>query len=141
MKPWARDPAFYASVWTFQSDTPAHEGPTHHALVELWTYSFPLSEQAEAKLAGELRTIPPLLAQARENLVGNARELWLSGIDNIRSQAATLQKLAESTPNAGEELKTGSMVKIVSALCCDSQRRHRRPGPFTRTGWRSRRPR
>ena len=47
LKPWARDPAFYQSVWTYQSDTPAHEGPTHHALVELWTYDFPLSAAEE----------------------------------------------------------------------------------------------
>ena len=40
LQPWARDPAFYKSIWTGQSDTPAHEGPTHHAVVELWTYSF-----------------------------------------------------------------------------------------------------
>ncbi|MCG8604238.1 hypothetical protein MJD09_04460, partial [bacterium] len=33
LKPWERDPAFYTSVWSYQSDTPAHEGPTHHALV------------------------------------------------------------------------------------------------------------
>ncbi|MEL6548524.1 MAG: hypothetical protein AAFQ82_28125, partial [Myxococcota bacterium] len=31
LKPWERDPAFYTSVWTYQSDVPAHEGPTHHA--------------------------------------------------------------------------------------------------------------
>lgn len=105
LKPWARDPAFYASVWTYQSDTPAHEGPTHHALVELWTYSFPLSTEAEARLAGELRSIPPLLAQARENLVGNARELWLAGIGNIRDQAVALAELAEKTAGNGNELK------------------------------------
>ena len=29
LQPWARDPAFYKSIWTEQSDTPAHEGPTH----------------------------------------------------------------------------------------------------------------
>ena len=51
LKPWERDPAFYASVFTAQSDTPAHEGPTHHALVELWTYSFPLTPEAAKKLA------------------------------------------------------------------------------------------
>ncbi|MEM7357070.1 MAG: DUF885 family protein, partial [Acidobacteriota bacterium] len=105
LRPWARDPAFYASVWTYQSDTPAHEGPTHHALVELWTYSFPLSAAAAAKLAGELRTIPPLLAQARRNLVGKARELWLAGIGNIRHQAAALDDLAGKTAAAGPELR------------------------------------
>ena len=54
LQPWARDPAFYKSVFTEQSDTPAHEGPSNHALVELWTYSFPLTPEAEQKLSGEL---------------------------------------------------------------------------------------
>lgn len=58
LQPWARDPAFYKSIWTGQSDTPEHEGPTHHAVVELWTYRFPLSPADETKLTGELRTIP-----------------------------------------------------------------------------------
>ncbi len=104
LRPWARDPAFYASVWTYQSDTPAHEGPTHHALVELWTYDFPLSPTAAAKLTEELRTIPPLLAQARQNLVGNARELWVSGIDNLRDQAKTLEFLRANNRDAGQAL-------------------------------------
>ena len=37
LQPWTRDPAFYQSVWTEQSDTPEHEGPAHHDIVELWT--------------------------------------------------------------------------------------------------------
>jgi hypothetical protein len=49
LQPWARDPAFYKSIWTGQSDTPAHEGPTHHAVVELWTYTFPLSAADSAR--------------------------------------------------------------------------------------------
>ena len=105
LKPWARDPAFYASVWTYQSDTPAHEGPTHHALIELWTYEFPLSKAAEAKLTAELETVPPLLEQARENLVGNARELWLAGIDNIRDQNAALEDLKSKTASSGEDYR------------------------------------
>ncbi len=114
LKPWARDPAYYASVWTYQSDTPAHEGPTHHALVELWTYDFPLSAEAEDKLAGELRTIPPLLEQARRNLVGNARELWESGIGNIRDQAEALRGLEAEVGNAGDALK-GALGAALAA--------------------------
>ncbi len=101
LRPWARDPAFYQSVWTYQSDTPAHEGPTHHALVELWTYRFPLSEAAATQLAAELATIPPLLARARTNLVGNARELWVAGTGNLRDQLAALEALAPSLAGAG----------------------------------------
>jgi hypothetical protein len=39
LQPWARDPAFYASVRTAESDTPAEEGPTIHRAVRLWKYS------------------------------------------------------------------------------------------------------
>ena len=93
LKPWARDPAFYRSVWTEQSDTPAHEGPTHHAVIELWTYKFPLSAPAAAKLTEELRTIPPLLTQARANLTGNARDLWITGAGTMREQVDDLKDL------------------------------------------------
>lgn len=116
LRPWARDPAFYVSVWTDQSDTPAHEGPTHHALAELWTYSFPLSAAAEAKLAGELRTVPPLLAQARENLVGNARDLWQAGIRSLREQAAALEDLRSKTAGAGEELVSAIAAAHAASL-------------------------
>jgi hypothetical protein len=104
LKPWERDPAFYASVFTDQSDTPAHEGPTHHALVELWTYSFPLTPSAQTKLGVELKTVPPLLAQARLNLVGNARDLWITGIGSMRKQGEALDKLVEQTQSASPEV-------------------------------------
>lgn len=112
LRPWARDPAFYLSVWTEQSDTPAHEGPTHHAVIDLWTYTFPLKAADEAKLAAGLRTIPPLLRQARQNLVGNARELWLTGIGTMRGQTAALEDLKKRTAGAGEALN----VSISEAL-------------------------
>lgn len=105
LRSWARDPAFYTSLWTAQSDTPAHEGPTHHALIELWTYRFPLDEASEARLTAEIETIPPLLSQARENLVGNARELWIAGIKNIEDQRDTLNELAANTQSAGKQFK------------------------------------
>jgi hypothetical protein len=104
LQPWVRDPAFYTSVWTAKSDTPAHEGPNHHALVELWTYDFPLSEESAAKLTAELGTIPPLLEQAQGNLTGNARELWIGGIDNLRGQSKALAELRETVEDSGAEL-------------------------------------
>jgi hypothetical protein len=105
LRPWERDPAFYQSVWTEQSDTPEHEGPVNHALVELWQYRFPLSAGDEAKLAGELRAIPPLLEQARGNLTGNARDLWLTGTGSMQGQAASLADLAARTEKSGPELR------------------------------------
>ena len=95
LKPWARDPAFYQTVWTYRSDVPGHEGPTHHALTELWSYAFPLTAEEERRLAADLSVIPPLNAQAKRNLTGNARELWVTGIRNIRQQGADLAELAQ----------------------------------------------
>lgn len=104
LQPWARDPAYYKSVWMSQSDTPEHEGPTHHAVVEVWTYPFPLSADDASRLAAQLRTIPPLLAQARGNLTGNARDLWITGAGTLRQQVADLDTLARRAAGARGEL-------------------------------------
>lgn len=104
LRPWARDPAYYKSVWTAQSDTPAHEGPTHHAVIELWTYAFPLSASDEARLAAGLRGIRPLLAQARGNLTGNARDLWITGTGTMAEQVGDLDDLERRVAGASADL-------------------------------------
>ncbi|KAA3613847.1 MAG: DUF885 family protein [Calditrichaeota bacterium] len=107
LQPWKRDPAFYKSVWTYQSDVPAHEGPTHHATTELWTYSFPLTESEETRLVNDLSVIAPLMKQGQTNLTGNARELWITGIRDIRQQSIDLDNLAEMLgDNMNAKLKT-----------------------------------
>ncbi|MDY2586937.1 hypothetical protein SNF14_06270 [Winogradskyella aquimaris] len=93
LKPWTRDPAFYKTVWTYRSDVPAHEGPTHHATTELWTYSFPLSPEERERLIKDLKVIVPLNKQAKKNLTGNARDLWVAGIRDIETQATDLAVL------------------------------------------------
>ena len=105
LRPWERDPAFYKSVWTSQSDTPAHEGPTHHAVVELWTYTFPLSATDAARLLTQIRTIPPLLTQARANLTGNARDLWVTGTGTMKEQVGDLEALAKQVTTGPIELR------------------------------------
>ena len=103
LRPWERDPAFYQTVWTYKSDVPAHEGPTNHATIELWTYSFPLTQDEQRRMAKELAVVPPLLEQAKENLVGNARDLWVAGTENLRRQEKRLgslsKKLGQHHPN------------------------------------------
>jgi hypothetical protein len=105
LQPWVRDPAYYVSIWTAQSDTPAHEGPTNHAAIEAWQYKFPLDAKSEKKLTAELRTIAPLLEQARGNLTGNARDLWLGGIKPVKQQIADLDDLEKRVPKASAAFK------------------------------------
>ncbi len=104
LKPWERDPAFYQSIWNDQSDTPAHEGTEHHGIVEVWTYEFPLSKAADAKLARELAIVPPLLAQAEGNLTGNARDLWITGAGSMQKQVDSLDALAKKADGGSRAL-------------------------------------
>jgi hypothetical protein len=106
LEPWARDPAFYATIRTEQSDTPAHEGPNAHNVIDLWTYTFPLSANDGMQLAAQLRTIPPFLKQARENLTGNAHDLWVTGIGSMQSQLADLADLQTKVAKGGRDLET-----------------------------------
>jgi hypothetical protein len=97
MRPWERDPAFYKTLWMERSDVPAHEGPTHSAIIEVWQYSFPLTPESKEKLIGELRVIPPLTRQAMVNLTGNAKDLWIAGIRDIKAQQKDLARLLDFT--------------------------------------------
>ena len=93
LRPWVRDPAFYQTVWMYQSDVPAHEGPTNHGTLEFWTYEFPLDDLSSNKLATQLGMIPHFLFQAKGNLTGDARDLWVAGIENFKEQKANLDEI------------------------------------------------
>ena len=111
LQPWVRDPAYYQTVWEYQSDVPAHEGPTNHATLELWTYQFPVSSDEEKRLTSDLNVIPPLLVQAQKNLTGNAQELWIAGIENIRNQTLSLDKLGKMIQDSKTQSELGTALE------------------------------
>ncbi len=95
LKPWERDPAFYKSVWMARSDVPAHEGPTNHGTLEVWTYDFPLKRDQQERFLNQISSIPALNDQAKQNLTGNARDLWIAGIRDIKTQSEDLKGLLD----------------------------------------------
>jgi len=98
LRPWARDPAFYVSVWSARTDVPLREGPNVYPEIELYTYRFPLSSGAQHELTLRIGAIPALLNQASENLKGSdARDLWVYGVQELRGQSRTLGALAGGT--------------------------------------------
>ena len=106
-KPWVQNPAFYTQIFSAQSDVPAHEGPVIHGWIDLWTYEYPLSEADAAELSARIVTVAPLLEQARTNLVGNARDLWVMGIRSMERQSADLKDLASQVAGQSDELEEG----------------------------------
>ncbi len=114
LKPWARDPAFYKSFFTERSDVPAHEGPTHHMITDIWTYSFPLIAAEKDRLLADLRIIAPLNDQAKKNLTGNARELWIAGIRVIQTQSEELKTLLDQ-PKVAEDPELVATIQAAIA--------------------------
>lgn len=94
LKPWANNPAFYVTVFASESDQPAREGPFAVGAVELWSYTYPLSEADASAMAAGLRPIPALLTQAKTNLTGAGKDLWTFGARDLAQQARDLQALA-----------------------------------------------
>ena len=106
LKPWQRDPAFYKLLYTERSDVPAHEGPTNHMAIDLWKYSFPLSSSDKLSLMNSLKTIPAFNSQAKLNLTGNAKELWVAGIRDIQTQSEELADILNKPGSANDAVPT-----------------------------------
>lgn len=109
LRPWERDPAFYKSLWMYRSDVPAHEGPTHHRTTEIWQYEFPLDIPSRDQLLTDLEVIPALNEQAKTNLTGDARDLWIAGIRTIEFQSESLRMIKEWPDINGDD-------ELVSAI-------------------------
>ena len=98
LKPWARDPGFYAMIAADWSDVPAHEGQYAEPFIDLYAFQWPLSRADDAKLTALLAAVPGRLAAAKVNLAGsNARDLWVYGSAAFKEQAAMLASLEAGT--------------------------------------------
>jgi len=110
LKPWARNPDFYVTIFTDETDQPAREGP--HALGGIELFRFTLPRDAD-ELAQRLAHIPGLLQQARGNLTGNARDLWTYGIRVVKGQRAALADLAAKA--SGHAALTAAVQRAIEA--------------------------
>ena len=130
LTPWSRDPAYYASIKTEESDTPAEEGPTIHGAIRLWKYpiwprtrqqvSQPLDAAQSQDLFDRLQVIPRLLAQARVNLArGNAKDLWVGAVKTFQEQHEALDQLKTLVIAANGE---GRLVVAIEAASSASAR-------------------
>ena len=93
LRTWERDPAFYKTLWMERSDVPGHEGPTHAAIIDVWKYQFPLTGKAKESFINQLHVITPLNEAAKVNLTGNAKDLWIAGIRDIKTQSRDLASI------------------------------------------------
>jgi len=94
LRPWARDPGYYQTIFAEMSDVPAHEGPSAEPNIDLHNFTYPLSRANDAQLTKLLGGVPAMLADARTNLAGSqAHDLWAYGDRAFNEQAEVLAQL------------------------------------------------
>src|SRR3546814_2164720 len=80
LKPWARDPSFYATVFAEQSDVPEPEGPSASPPIDLYRFTYPLRQADQKSLGCILGAVPRLLEQGRTNMMdAEPISLWVYG--------------------------------------------------------------
>ena len=58
-------------------------------------FKMKLTSKEEKRLEKEVSVIPAFLEQAKNNLDGNARDLWIAGIENIKDQEKDLDFIVD----------------------------------------------
>jgi hypothetical protein len=119
-QPWVRDPAFY--VWFYPSlpDTPLREGPHVYGRVELPDYGWPLTSDNATEISSRLRKAAAVFEQAKINLTGNAKDLWVTGVRSIREQSSDLESFAASVTTTFPDLsKTALEARDASNQFAD----------------------
>jgi len=98
LRPWSRNPFFYATVFAHESDTPLHEGPHVYGALELWNYRFPLTPQDTDEILTKLNAVPRLLTAAKANLIEDNKDLFAIGVWQKRRESQALAELAARDP-------------------------------------------
>lgn len=98
LRPWARDPGFYQTIFAEMSDVPAHEGSSAEPNIDLHNFAYPLSPADDQRLTELLGAVPAMLTDARVNLAGSkAHDLWAYGDRAFTEQAEVLAGLEAGT--------------------------------------------
>ncbi len=114
-QPWFRDPAFYVWFYPGKTDVPEREGPNIHGNIEYAYFDQPLSAEDAASIATRLQSAPALYEQAKKNLTGNAKDLWITGTRSIREQSENLERLAISVESDHPQLAMAAREAIEAS--------------------------
>lgn len=96
VRPWERDPAFYIWFYSSPSDVPEREGPNIFGAVDLQLLPLVMTDSLAVAMAQQLDLAPKVYEQAKINLTGKARDLWVTGTRSIKENVAELNDYADA---------------------------------------------
>lgn len=114
-KPWQRDPAFY--IWYTDATTNPGTALTPRAQGSITLEKSPatLSAEEAENIARQLTRGPALWQQARTNLTGDARDLWLLGEQSVRRQTEDLNNLARTIADRFPDLAAAARATATKS--------------------------
>lgn len=95
MRPWAKNPLFYAVIQMYESDVPAREGPEIYGVLNVFKHNFPLDDASQKIFKDKLSVIPAILKQAKLNLVEDAGDFYFFGVRDKLREGVQLANLAK----------------------------------------------
>lgn len=107
-QPWSKDPAFYVWFFTNLPDTPLREGPHVYGRVEIPDYQ-PLTESNAKEMAERLRKASAVFEQAKVNLTGDAKDLWVYSERSFHEQSDDLKSFAASIESTFPDLAKAAL--------------------------------
>lgn len=114
VRPWEKDPAFYVWFYLHPSDVPEREGPNIYGAVDMQLIRQPLSTTDAANIAIRLRSAGDVYAQARKNLTGNGKDLWVLGERSIREQNEDLKAFAAAQEATSPDIALAAQEAIAA---------------------------
>jgi hypothetical protein len=96
-RPWANDPAFYVWFYPEPSDVPEREGPNPCGYIDLPAYSSDLTAKEADEISAKLAVMKTLYEEAKNNLTGNGKDLWVLSAKSFKQQTADLDSFAART--------------------------------------------
>jgi hypothetical protein len=117
LRPWSRNPIFYAVIQMSEPDVPAREGPEIYGVLNVFEHQFPLNEKSRVVFKNKLGAIPDILSQAKQNLVEEAGDFYLFGIRQKKRESAHLANLAERWEASSPDL--AALARLAKAAVDD----------------------
>lgn len=114
VRPWEKDPAFYVWFYLYPSDVPEREGPNIYGAVDMQLIRQPLSTTEAVDIAIRLRKAGAVYAQAKTNLTGNGKDLWVLAERSIREQNVDLETFAAAQEATFPDLATAAREAVVA---------------------------
>jgi len=109
LRPWEKNPLFYAVIQMDEPDVPARELPEMYGVLNMFEHEFPLSPESRRTVLNKLQAVPAILTQAETNLTGLTVSFCDFGIRAKQAESRQLQALADRLDTTAPDIAEAAL--------------------------------